>query len=45
VGEFSRLTNVVSSWLNLSSEVKKKVLSLLMGPPREPPYCWRLKGD
>ena len=44
LGSFSRFTNVVSFWLNLSIEVKK-VLSFLIGPPNEPPYCCLLNGD
>jgi hypothetical protein len=44
-GSLRRLTKVVSSWLKRSTEVKKKVLSALSGPPSEPPYCCRLKSD
>src|SRR5215468_8228391 len=45
LGSLSRLTKEVRVWLRRSTAVKKNVLSWRSGPPNEPPYCCRLKGD
>src|SRR5262249_9527712 len=45
IGSPTRLTKEVRVWLSRSTAVKKNVLSCRIGPPNEPPYCWRLNGD